>query len=124
MTCKALVFFPVCSEFIALQAHYMLSSLIPEEKLHLCTLSDYWIFSTLPPSRCRVSILQFILEGVYHTHMYYNSEGCRHVLSIALTTHFCNTLCKFSNSISFICCFSYSFICSYAHKMFRHCGTE
>jgi hypothetical protein len=44
MTCKALVFFPVCSEFIALQ----ISLYAPEEKLHLCTLSDYWIFSTLP----------------------------------------------------------------------------
>jgi hypothetical protein len=51
------------------------------------------------------SNLQFIVEGSYHAHMYYNSEGCRHVLSIALSTHFCNTLCKFSNSISFICSF-------------------
>jgi hypothetical protein len=62
MTHKALVFFPVCSEFIALQAHYMLSSLIPEEKLHFCTLSDYWIFSTLPLSRCRVPIYSLYLR--------------------------------------------------------------
>lgn len=63
--------------------------------VHLVWLLDFF---HLAPIKMQSSNLKFILEGLYHTHVYYNSEWCRHVLSIALTTHFCNTLCKFSNS--------------------------